>query len=316
MYKFKFFFKNKLRHRIPLCYNDTTRENMRPQTLILAFVFAAFSGASYAAPSCSRANLTRCLDSVCAINMSSNPAARCQYCGTSGAGTPPKSAMRSVSAGSSAKYNISDKELKKAPTDPGERYAWATTQCIAKVSGCTPDDVTDVYDKLIEQSCTAAGVSAQMNKLQANIGKTKTKTACESELSVCITDGKRCTSDYRQCEENADFDKFFSTCSATITGCDEHISEIRTELLASRDSAIRGADALLAQIVTMYQNTRENNAANIKSGCKNDRAFNECVQTVCENNMPNHCGTDYEKTEKASAMALCEFHRLACDAID
>lgn len=289
---------------------------MKLQALFLAFVFTAFFGASYAAPSCSHANLTRCLDSVCAINISSNPSARCQYCGTSGAGTPPKNAMRSVSAGSSAKYNISDKELKKAPTDPGERYAWATSQCIAKVSNCTPDDVSEVYDKLIEQSCTAAGVSAQMKKLQSNIGKSKNKSTCESEITVCITDSKRCTSDYRKCEENSDFDKFFSVCSTEVSGCDEHVSEIRTELLSSRNSAIRGADALLAQIVAMYQNTRENQITNIKSGCKNDRTFDECVQTVCANNMPNQCSAGFERTEKASAITLCEFHRLACDAID
>ena len=107
---------------------------------------------SHAATKCSTANLTRCLDSVCAINVSSNPAARCQYCGTSNAGTPPKSKMRSVSAGASAKYNISEKELKKAPEDPGQRYAWATTQCIKKVAGCSADDVSEAYDKLIEQS--------------------------------------------------------------------------------------------------------------------------------------------------------------------
>ena len=66
----------------------------------------------WAAVSCSRANLTRCLDSVCAINISSNPAARCQYCGTPSAGAPSATGMRGVSVGASAKYNISDKELK------------------------------------------------------------------------------------------------------------------------------------------------------------------------------------------------------------
>ena len=60
---------------------------------------------------CSVANLTRCLDSACAINIGANPAARCQYCGDSSAGTPTQStAMKSISAGASAKYNISDKE--------------------------------------------------------------------------------------------------------------------------------------------------------------------------------------------------------------
>ena len=79
---------------------------------------------------CSTANLIRCLDSACAINIGANPAARCQYCGSSSAGEPEKSmAMKSVSAGSAAKYTISDKELKKAPDDPGERYVWATKKC-------------------------------------------------------------------------------------------------------------------------------------------------------------------------------------------
>ena len=52
--------------------------------------------ASVAHGACSVANLTRCLDSVCAINVSSNPAARCQYCGTTDAGTPTNT-VRSVS---------------------------------------------------------------------------------------------------------------------------------------------------------------------------------------------------------------------------
>ena len=76
---------------------------------------------------CSVANLTRCLDSVCAINIGANPAARCQYCGTNSAGEPAKSGtMKSISAGTSSKYIISDKELKNAPTvlEPN-RDMWA-----------------------------------------------------------------------------------------------------------------------------------------------------------------------------------------------
>ena len=97
---------------------------------------------------CSRANLTRCLDSVCAINVSTNPAARCQYCGTTNAGEPPtKNGIKSVSVGASTRFNISDKELKSAPNDPGQRYVWATTKCIERVTDCTPDDVSDELRK-------------------------------------------------------------------------------------------------------------------------------------------------------------------------
>ena len=64
---------------------------------------------TFAFGACSIANLTRCLDSVCGINMGANPAARCQYCGSSSAGQPSKStAMKTVSAGASTKYIITD----------------------------------------------------------------------------------------------------------------------------------------------------------------------------------------------------------------
>ena len=123
---------------------------MNSKILFLTLGLLTIPGVSVAA-TCSQANLTRCLDSVCAINVSSNPSARCQYCGTSSAGTPPtKSGMQSLSLGQSAKYTLSEKELKNAPTDPGQRYAWATEQYIKKIDGCTPDDVSDIYDKLIE----------------------------------------------------------------------------------------------------------------------------------------------------------------------
>ena len=78
------------------------------------FVFLSllFTSPSFVYGACSVANLTRCLDSACAINIGANPAARCQYCGSESAGEPEKStAMKSISAGASAKYNISDKEL-------------------------------------------------------------------------------------------------------------------------------------------------------------------------------------------------------------
>ena len=124
------------------------------------FIFfgSLFTMPTFVYGACSVANLTRCLDSVCAINVGANPAARCQYCGSASAGEPSKSTtMKSISAGAFAKYTISDKELKKAPSDPGERYVWGTKLCLQKVSGCTPDDVTDNYDSLVEQSCKAAG---------------------------------------------------------------------------------------------------------------------------------------------------------------
>lgn len=265
--------------------------------------------------SCSRANLTRCLDSVCAINISSNPAARCQYCGTTGAGTPPKSGMRNVTIGAAAKYSISDKELKKAPDDPGERYAWATKQCIAMVSGCTPDDVTDAYDKLIEQSCTAAGVSAKMSQTMADTAKTKTKSECDATIRSCVISDKYCMADFRNCTEDANFDKYFATCGVDATGCDEYLSEIRDDLVANRNRTIESADALLTQIVTMHKNARDNKLNTIKTGCADNSARDACINTVCTRNMPNKCADGFE-TERAVAFQLCEFYDTACATLD
>ncbi len=287
---------------------------MKKHTLFLA-VFSTILSTAHAATTCSRANLTRCLDSVCAIGLSSNSSARCQYCGTTGAGTPPKNAMKSVSAGTSAKYNIPDKELKKAPTDPGQRYAWATAQCIKKVSGCTADDVTDTYDSLIEQSCRAAGVSAQLSKTLDNVAKAKSKTSCQSDITACLIADTRCAADFRNCTADADFDKFFAACGVENTGCDEHIASIRTDLITDRNNAIKNADSILQQIVASYKTARENKIKSIKSGCADNTARDECVATVCKNNMTNGCATGFND-EKSMALQLCKFYEVACATID
>lgn len=287
---------------------------MKTHLLILGLFFACI-GPAGAATTCSRANLTRCLDSVCAIGLSSNPSARCQYCGTTTAGTPPKNAMKAVSAGASAKYNISDKDLKKAPTDPGQRYAWATAQCIKKVAGCTADDVTDTYDTLIEQSCRAAGVSAQLSKTLETVAKTKSKSSCQSEITNCVILDKNCMADFRNCAENSDFDRVFSACGVASADCDEHIASIRADLISDRDNAIKNAESILNQIVASYQSARDKKLSSIKSGCADNSVRDKCVETVCANNMNNGCAVGYEG-EKSMAIQLCKFYEIACATID
>jgi len=279
-----------------------------------------FSGAMLCAPTfvygaCSTANLTRCLDSVCAINIGANPAARCQYCGTSSAGEPTKStAMKSVSAGSSAKYTISDKELKKAPTDPGERYVWGTKLCLEKVTGCTTDDVEETYDKLIEQSCTAAGISAEMANLAKKVNTAKTQNSCSTDITACMIDAKRCNADYRKCESDSEFDKYFSECGVASTGCDSFLSEIRKSLDSSRKTAIANADKILKNIVASYKNAREQKLALAQSSCKNNKAKNDCINLVCNNNMRNKCAVGFEH-EKTVANELCKFYDTACERL-
>ena len=264
---------------------------------------------------CSVANLTRCLDSACAINIGANPAARCQYCGSSAAGKPSNaSAMKNISAGSVTKYVLSDKELKKAPSDPGERYVWATKQCLGKIKDCTPDDVSDNYDSLIEKSCTAAGIAAEMTRLTDEAKIEKTQTSCSTEINSCLINEKRCMADYRNCEKDADFDKFFSECSVAVNGCDAHLKKIRTTLIASRDNAIKNADTVLKNIVAAYQNARKQKLESTRKSCKDDSLKKKCINMVCNTNMRHKCEIGYEY-EEALANQLCKFYDIACERL-
>lgn len=266
----------------------------------------------FAFGACSTTNLTRCLDSVCAINIGANPAARCQYCGSASAGTPSTAGvMKTVTAGSASKYTISDKELKKAPTDPGQRYIWATEQCLNKLKDCTGEDVSDNYDSLIEQSCKAAGISADMATLAKKVSKEKKQPACSSEISSCLIADKRCLADYRNCESDADFDKYFSECSIAATGCDSYISAIRSSLISARDAAIKNSALALQNIVNAYQTARKQKLAGTKQSCQDKSGKQNCVKTVCTNNMRNKCGNGFEY-ETTLAEQLCAFYDVAC----
>lgn len=271
------------------------------------------------AASCSRANLTRCLDSVCAINISSNPAARCQYCGTATAGAPKASGMRSVSTGST-KYTISDKELKSAPNDdPGKRYIWGTEQCLKKLPDCTPDDVSEIYDSLIEQSCTAAGISAEMSSLASKASKEKSSSECKTEISKCIIDDKKCGNDYSNCKTDSDFDRMFAECAVSASKCDSYIASIKPEINTSRTNLFATKDSLIERIIASYKQARESKLAEIRSGCTDNTARDRCVATVCANNMRDKCEKDTEKDnklrEKPMAVSLCSFYETACRTI-
>ena len=286
---------------------------MKIRVLLFSGVVLAMPSFSYAA--CSVANLTRCLDSVCAINIGANPAARCQYCGTSSAGEPVKSnSMKTVSAGTSSKYTISDKELKKAPTDAGERYVWGTKLCLEKLPECSTEDVSENYDSLIEQSCTAAGISAEMANLTSKSNKTKNQNTCNQEMEVCIVDSARCTADYRNCKSESDFDKYFSECGVLSTGCEAFLAEIKNSLNSSRQTAFANADKILQDIVNSYKKAREQKLANAQTSCKNNKAREDCIERVCKNNMRNKCAIGFEY-EKTVAGQLCKFYDIACDRL-
>lgn len=284
---------------------------MKQRLLFLTIVFSFAPAFVYGA--CSTANLTRCLDSVCAINIGANPAARCQYCGTASAGDATKSGtMRNVSVGLSTKYTVSDKELKKAPKDPGERYVWGTRLCIEKLPDCTPDDVSDVYDSLIEQSCKAAGITTEITNLAKKTNSAKTQTNCATEIESCVTDTKRCRADFSNCKNESDFDKYFSECGVLSNGCESFLTNIRKSLIASRKTSMANSEKLLNNIVTTYQNNRKQRLTTAQTGCKNNKATNDCVKRVCENNMRKKCA---DKNEQAAAQSLCKFYDTACERL-
>jgi len=262
---------------------------------------------------CSVANLTRCLDSVCAINIGANPAARCQYCGTDSAGEPLKSGiMKSISAGASSKYIVSDKELKSAPTSAGERYAWGTRLCLEKIPDCTTDDVDNNYDKLIEQSCRAAGINAEMVNLTKKIKTVKNQTTCATEIESCMVDEKHCSANYKNCKSDSDFNNYFSQCSVASNGCESYLSNIKKTLASFRANSFANAEKLLKNIVSAYQSNREQKLSVAQSGCKMNKATNDCINRVCENNMRNKCANE---NEKSAARELCKFHDNACERL-
>lgn len=289
-------------------YNLPKQREMK--TRILFFIIGCATVPYGAFAACSVANLTRCLDSVCAINVSSNPAARCQYCGTSNAGTPGDTGMHSVAVGTSARYNISDKELKRAPSEPSARYAWAIQQCLTRVTDCTPDDASDAYDGLIEQSCRAAGISAEMASLRTAGNKTASAASCKTNISACIITDNHCTADYSACASDSDFDKFFATCSVAATGCDAYLAEIRTGLISARDSALKNAATAVDNIVKSYQDARDKKLATARANCTNNAGRDACIKTVCERSMANKCNNN--SSETSMAISLCKFYDLAC----
>lgn len=222
--------------------------------------------------------------------------------------------MKSISAGSSAKYTISDKELKKAPKDPGERYIWGTKLCIEKVAGCTPDDVTDNYDPLIEKSCTAAGIAADFADLAKKANVKKTQSTCSTEITACVIESKRCDADYKGCESEADFDKYFAECGVLSTGCENFLTAIRNEVTSSRKSAIANASGLLKSILESYQTAREQRLASARADCKNNKASFDCVERICAGNMRHKCAAGFEY-EKTAAEQLCKFYDIACERL-
>ena len=98
------------------------------------------------------------------------------------------------------------------------------------------------------------------------------------------------------------------------TGCDEYVSDIRDELIATRDSVVESADAIIDNIIVAYQNARAKLFVSAENQCKDNSARDACIERVCAANMPNKCATGFE-AERALAMQMCKFYDVACAAL-
>ncbi len=274
---------------------------------------AAFCFMESAQSACLQQNLTQCLDSACAINIGVNPGARCQLCGTASAGDEfgTKSGMTQLTLGAASKNTLTAAQLKSAPTSPDERYTWAINECIKKIDGCNASD-TQNYDGLIEQSCRAAGIDVQMSGAQRAAGATKDGAACKSTINSCVLNG--CGTNFANCRNDSDFNRIFSGCSIAATGCTNFSAELRKSNMGIRDAAIKGSDSLIASIVAGYQTARQTKIASANADCKNGAAYDECVKSVCENNMKNKCAAGFA-SEVSMANQLCKFQKTACERL-
>lgn len=264
---------------------------------------------------CSKSAITKCLDSACAINIGLNPSARCQLCGSENSGEfNIEEGLENVSIGISSKNILTPKELKKAPKSPNKRYIWATEECIKKIPDCTPDDVTDTYDDLIKQSCKSAGIDMAMNAIQKEMGKQKSKISCETEIKTCVINDNHCKGDWSNCLDDNNFNRFFSECVATISKCDDYISEVKTKFLDDKSTFVKNKEKILNDLVAGYKDKREQSLKEIQNSCKNNSKFDTCVSNICSSNMSNSCRAGFEY-EKAIATNLCKYIKIACDKI-
>ena len=280
--------------------------------LIALCCVAPVFGADAAVSKCSKTNLTRCMDSACAINIGVNPAARCQYCGTSNAGKPPtQKGLTNVTAGQSTKYALTSKDLTNAPSDPEKRYNWAANECIKKLPDCTADDVSDAYDKLIEQSCKAAGATIQIQKVSASMGKAPSRKTCETNLRTCTT--KKCGSNYESCQTDTDIDRIISECMLETPGCDAYIADLRRSIQDARDSADAIAEDALRAVVEKRQKERAAKLDAPSRDCNGKAAQKTCISQICAG-LDGKCGGTDARAETAIATELCKYHETACNA--
>ena len=299
---------------------------LRRTYLLFALACVLFARAADASR-CRISDLQTCLDSACMEH--GNPASRCYMCGTSAAegARPPeddrKSArmapqMTSLSMGGSSRNTISDKDLKDAPTKPEDRYMWAQSTCLGKLSDCSEDDVEENYDKLLGQACNIAMNDLEFNASILRSKEKKTEDTCNAELSQCLLRADRCGPNMLGCADgdNTDFNRNFSACAVDVGGCDDFTTDLRSRMLSQRDEMVNKRDERVQELAELRKNERENRLQQVTAMCQEDRGFNACVMEMC-GNFPIGLvdGMCQNQEEARWARQICAFVSTACQRL-
>jgi hypothetical protein len=221
-----------------------------------------------------------------------------------------------LAVGKSSKNTLSDKELKNAPSDPGERYKWATKQCIAKLKDCSADNVTETYDKLINQSCEAALGTNEYAALMKKAAVKKTRDECRAEINNCLLADSKCGGNMLQCEEDGEFNRNFSACAADAAGCGDFITALRDSMKDSRDAMVAKKESRLADLVALRKNERQEKFESANRLCTSG-GKDGCVLEMC-GNLPvglDENGLCGDPEEKIWATNLCKFVDIACNKL-
>ncbi|MDR1027537.1 MAG: hypothetical protein LBL46_03930 [Rickettsiales bacterium] len=289
---------------------------------VFAAVFAlAFLPSVGAAAKCKISDLQKCLDSACYDELDAG--SRCYMCGTSAAKKPEKEKyalgdtpeMQTLAVGKSSKNTLSDKELKKAPTDPGSRYQWATDECLAKLKDCDAEEVADNYDKLIDASCKIAMGESEYAESMKKAAVKKTRENCQAEMNVCVLADKRCGGNMLKCETDEVFNREVSACLVEVSGCGDFMTDLRNFAKRTRDDMVKKNESRLADLILLRQNERKNKMEMAQRLCGGG-GKDGCIMEIC-GNLPTgldengQCGA----AEKIWANAFCKFVDVACDKL-
>ncbi|MDR0803558.1 MAG: hypothetical protein LBO08_00505 [Rickettsiales bacterium] len=274
----------------------------------LFFILFSFAMPAALHAACSSLNLQTCLDSACNLN-SMDHGERCNLCGGgSGNSSRESTGLQSLSLGAS-KYALTDKELKNAPTgNAGQRYIWATDQCLKKVVDCTPDNVDGLYDKLIETSCKAIGIDNAFASAKTKIESEKTEDACRGLVQACMTRDSKCLADWSGCFETADFDRIISACLIE-EDCGRHGAALRTGMTALVRASETRYDNIAPAITQKYAAARESKLREAQDQCK-PTGKDACISNMC-GHFANKCSAD-APNEKIMANLLCKYFDTAC----